>query len=328
MKKDDIKRELFLLRLKTAEYEYNTLRCYDRESNVGKRLLEEIKLLREYLALCLPSIDCGREYVEQQAFPTQAGDKIVESEYPDYVCIIPIDMYDIQLGNIFYYVKGLGYQNISNDNNHVYLPKFFGVEYKDHFKIHEPNKETIFVDFISVPRPPADRWDPESNPDYEVIEDYQGLKKGDILTYSCYSEKHKDTLYWYRNIGKGVLLSSIKQYPKIFKAVVKKETPLSDLNTEVQREQEEQEKYTKLANELVEVFMPLVNGWERLEKNESTFWKAGSYWSYSSPNKRKAAIMCASEHCKLMLNDKKLAFPHWLQEMNLIYLQLQKMLSE
>ncbi len=111
---------------------------------------------------------------------------------------------------------------------------------------------------------------------------------------------------------------------------IQKETPLADLNKEVEIE--------KQANELINHFMPLVNGWvkaERLEINcthgSDRSLKIDSTnipfenWSCSIPNQRKAAIRCAIKHCEL-----KNEFITFESDRNneAIKSQLQKMLSE
>ena len=111
---------------------------------------------------------------------------------------------------------------------------------------------------------------------------------------------------------------------------IQKETPLADLNKEVEIE--------KQCNELIDHFMPLVNGWikeERLEINcthgSDRSLKIDSTnipfenWSCSIPNQRKAAIKVAIRHCEL----KAMFIPLSSRVQNeLVISQLQKMLSE
>lgn len=97
-----------------------------------------------------------------------------------------------------------------------------------------------------------------------------------------------------------------------------KETPLTDLANEVEIE--------KQANELIEHFMPLVTEWKENDPCGLTNIEMGTVrWSWSIPNKRKAAIRCAIRHCEL--NDEVIKFQS-NRNNEAIKSQLQKMLSE
>lgn len=154
------------------------------------------------------------------------------------------------------------------------------------------------------------------HPDYICIKDYKDwIKKGSVLTYYTGYDKHehKDTYVFYNNTKNLISKEIIFNSPEYFQKVEpKKETPLSDLNAEVQREQEEQEKYTKLANELVKHFRPLVNGWTKcspFDTGAKILEEPGngkidqSFWKRSISDYNKTAIKIAIKHCELIIND-------------------------
>lgn len=97
-----------------------------------------------------------------------------------------------------------------------------------------------------------------------------------------------------------------------------KETPLTDLANEVEIE--------KQANELIEHFMPLVNGWKYnypVGLTESS----KILWSLSNWNHKQAAIKIAIKHCEIMTQKLK-TDPAEFEIYSNIKSQLQKMLSE
>lgn len=85
------------------------------------------------------------------------------------------------------------------------------------------------------------------------------------------------------------------------------------------------------ANELIDKFMPLVNGWDKNQPKHNECYQGAinepviGLWYYSQQNQRKAAIKCAIVHCELWI---EVAFGHAADEALLIKSQLQKMLSE
>jgi len=97
-----------------------------------------------------------------------------------------------------------------------------------------------------------------------------------------------------------------------------KETPLTDLANEVYID--------KQANELIDKFMPLVNGWRANDPCGLIDAEIDNVvWSLSDYNKRKAAINIAIKHCELYLNpDSVISSFHFGR----LKSQLQKMLSE
>jgi hypothetical protein len=99
-----------------------------------------------------------------------------------------------------------------------------------------------------------------------------------------------------------------------------KETPLTDLAKEVDIE--------KKANELIDKFMPLVNGWRANDPCCLIDAEIDNVvWSLSDYNKHKAAIKCAIMHLNLSL-----AYGYEknseIEEVKAILFELQKMLSE
>lgn len=99
-----------------------------------------------------------------------------------------------------------------------------------------------------------------------------------------------------------------------------KETPLTDLANEVYID--------KQANELIDKFMPLVNGWRANDPCGLIDAEiANVVWSLSDYNKRKAAIKCAIMHLNLNLAygfEKSSE----IEEAKAILFKLQKRLSE
>lgn len=102
----------------------------------------------------------------------------------------------------------------------------------------------------------------------------------------------------------------------------KKETPLSDLNKEVQEEQS----YIIQAKEAVDKFMPLVNGWRANDPCGLRDAEANKIvWSLSDHNHKKAAIKVAIAHFELIQKQGG-----WLTHIDCVQIinELQKMLSE
>ena len=82
------------------------------------------------------------------------------------------------------------------------------------------------------------------------------------------------------------------------------------------------------ANDLVDKFMPLVNGWSKKDKADRPLNAiiGNAFWSYSDLNQRKAAIKCAIVHCELMMSE--LIIDPKFHQWNDLKSELQKMLSE
>lgn len=104
---------------------------------------------------------------------------------------------------------------------------------------------------------------------------------------------------------------------------------LPDLSKEVKIDKDVE--LEKQANELIDKFMPLVNGWDKNQPKHNECYQGAinepviGLWYYSQQNQRKAAIKCAIVHCELWI---EVAFGHAADEPLLIKSQLQKMLSE
>lgn len=104
---------------------------------------------------------------------------------------------------------------------------------------------------------------------------------------------------------------------------------LPDLSKEVKIDKDAE--LEKQANELIDKFMPLVNGWDKNQPKHNECYQGAinepviGLWYYSQQNQRKAAIKCAIVHCELWI---EVAFGHAADEPLLIKSQLQKMLSE
>lgn len=105
-----------------------------------------------------------------------------------------------------------------------------------------------------------------------------------------------------------------------------KETPLADLQKEVEIE--------KKCEELIAKFMPFVNEWKECDSNakdvlltktdDPDVYKRPYNWKYK--NKREAAIKVAILHCELLLC--KIIHAHHYADTSLIKNQLEKMLEQ
>lgn len=128
---------------------------------------------------------------------------------------------------------------------------------------------------------------------------------------------------------------------------LKKETPLSDLNKEVQEELSKKndlsckstdstncESYVIQAKEAVDKFMPLVNGWVKCQpfaEGSKIFEHEGnghidqSFWKWNIVNYRKAAIKVAIAHFELIQKQGG-----WLTHIDCVQIigELTKMLSQ
>ena len=186
-------------------------------------------------------------------------------------------------------------------------------------------------------------------PDYVCMKDFNRyIIKGTILKYGfvnkylgkCYqSTTNKQICY------APELFKDNKEYFEVYQP--KKETPLADLNKEVQEELEKRndlsckstdstncESYVIQANEAVDKFMPLVNGWEKCQpfaEGSKIFEHEGnghidqSFWKWNIVNYRKAAIKVAIAHFELIQKQGG-----WLTHFDCVQIinELQKMLSE
>lgn len=136
------------------------------------------------------------------------------------------------------------------------------------------------------------------HPKYECIKDYGEAKVGEVYEYGylpqidnhCYARRANESTVVFLYIG------DVELNPSHFQLVnPKKATPLTDLANEVEIEKE--------ANELIEHFMPLVNGWRANDLcglNDAIIGK--TVWSFNKATQRKAAIKIAIKHCELYLN--------------------------
>lgn len=97
---------------------------------------------------------------------------------------------------------------------------------------------------------------------------------------------------------------------------------LPDLSKEIKTDQNES--LEKQANELIDKFMPLVNGWKSVESIGYVS-SGGKQWIYNTWCQRQAAIKCAIVHCEL--NDEVIKFQS-NRNNEALKSQLQKMLSE
>lgn len=111
---------------------------------------------------------------------------------------------------------------------------------------------------------------------------------------------------------------------------------LPDLSKETKTDKDVE--LEKQANELIDKFMPLVNGWDKNQPKHNECYQGAinepviGLWYYSQQNQRKAAIKCAIVHCELMSKEfetRKYLLTE-LKQIDLVHLksQLQKMLSE
>lgn len=86
------------------------------------------------------------------------------------------------------------------------------------------------------------------------------------------------------------------------------------------------------ANELIDKFMPLVNGWDKNQPKHNECYQGAinepviGLWYYSQQNQRKAAIKCAIVHCELITGN--ITSDKYFSKTIDIKEQLQKMLSE
>lgn len=186
-------------------------------------------------------------------------------------------------------------------------------------------------------------------PDYVCMKDFNRyIIKGTILKYGfvnkylgkCYqSTTNKQICY------APELFKDNKEYFEVYQP--KKETPLADLNKEVQEELEKRndlsckstdstncESYVIQANEAVDKFMPLVNGWEKCQpfaEGSKIFEHEGnghidqSFWKWNIVNYRKAAIKVAIAHFELIQKQGG-----WLTHIDCVQIigELTKMLSQ
>lgn len=116
--------------------------------------------------------------------------------------------------------------------------------------------------------------------------------------------------------------------------------PVDKLNdiTDIRIKTDQNESLEKQANELIDKFMPLVNGWDKNQPKHNECYQGAinepviGLWYYSQQNQRKAAIKCAIVHCELMSKEfetRKYLLTE-LKQIDLVHLKskLQKMLSE
>lgn len=93
--------------------------------------------------------------------------------------------------------------------------------------------------------------------------------------------------------------------------------------------QPDQTDLRKQANDLVDKFMPLVNGWHLLSPLPTDMYYSDSSalkWCFSMVEQRKAAVKCAIVHCELMMSE--LIIDPKFHQWNDLKSELQKMLSE
>lgn len=96
---------------------------------------------------------------------------------------------------------------------------------------------------------------------------------------------------------------------------------LPDLSNEVKIDKDVE--LEKQANELIDKFMPLVNGWKTVQ-GVGYVGQDNKQWIYNTWCQRKAAIKCAIVHCELII--EKRSINHFKYKD--LKSQLQKMLSE
>ena len=157
------------------------------------------------------------------------------------------------------------------------------------------------------------------NPDYICIVDLPefGIKRGDVFRYSCRDNyvtiRDKQELRYCKDFF-------ILHRDNFDNYEVKHATPRQD-QTEIRKQ----------ANDLVDKFMPLVNGWNEDKPKYNECYQGAinepiiGVWYYSKQNQRKAAIKCAIVHCELWWEK---TFGCAAQEPLNIKEELQKMLSE
>lgn len=256
-----------------------------------KQLKEELELANTTLELsmvALRKLDEVLQEAKAQGFvpknlndktEPQAGDKIVESEHPDYVCIKDFDfVFKAKNGQTLRYCKDTSnygrpyYFNVDDMNSGIYPFSLFKAN-PTHFQKVEPKKET-----------------PLSDLNKEVQEELENKSAHD------YRDKN-------------------------------------DLSCN-QPEKNKDESYLIQAKEAVDMFMPLVNGWVKCQpfaEGSKIFEHEGnghidqSFWKWNIVNYRKAAINCAIQHFELIQKQGG-----WLTHIDTVQIigELQKMLSE
>lgn len=192
-------------------------------------------------------------------------------------------------------------------------------------------------------------------PDYVCIKNYGVYEKGNILSF--FGQLPTGEVLYFSNEMPHIKveLGYCATRPRYFKIYqLKKETPLSDLNKEVQEELENKsahdyrakndlscnqpettkdESYLIQAKEAVDKFMPFVNEWKECDSNDKDVllsktddpevYKRPYNWKYK--NKRDAAINCAIQHFELIQKQGG-----WLTHIDCVQIikELQKMLAQ
>lgn len=292
MKKSELKR---LLSQKEIQIEQFIIR--------EKKLVEQVNFWSNIVSQ-------NRWPIKDYSSP-QAGDKIVKTDNSDWFIKNDDGTYTIKLDpsiDISRWLKVKGGPNATAWNE---------PEQNDFDEQEEINRAN-YEDFKQRGKEFKQREAQNEHPDYVCIDSVPPeIKRGDIFRYQ-FDEKIHD--YYYQNVSSKsttgydpeFFTNNYRTHFEVYQP--KKATPLTDLANEVEIEKE--------ANELIEHFMPLVNGW--VSQGESTFSSCGGkIWLYCISEQRKAAIGIAIKHCEL-----NMILPLTSKHFDALKSQLQKMLSE
>jgi hypothetical protein len=188
------------------------------------------------------------------------------------------------------------------------------------FQAKKFQNQGLFEFIESQKNNPDLRYDPSKQAGDKIVETNNSnwFIKNDDGTYTIKLDPSFDISKWLKKEDD----SNVTSWNDPIQTEPTKETHLTDLAKEVDIE--------KKANELIDKFMPLVNGWVKAEPNgcvEAITVVSYTTWYYNSSNQRKAAIKCAIQHLELDIKKRKTS---WLSTdgMPELITQLQKMLSE
>lgn len=251
----------------------------------------------------------------------QAGDKIVEDEQPKYECIKDYQDW-IKKGTIL--EPYTDYKIEAHKGTYVFyngaknlITKELVFNNPQYFQKVQQNETIIDKDYIVQATMEV------VYPDYVCTKDFdRDIIKGTILKYvfineylgECYQSTTNKQMCYAPEFFK-----DNKEYFEVYEP--KKETPLADLNKEVQAEQS----YIIQAKEAVDKFMPLVTGWRANDPCGLRDAEVNKIvWSLSDSNHKKAAIKVAIAHFELIQKQGG-----WLTHIECVQIigELQKMLA-
>lgn len=201
--------------------------------------------------------------------------------------------------------------------------------------------------------------DIKREPEYFIpIQQFETLKEGQDIEFTLRNGKaYKCTVKWaggfylnngveniesFKDLNQVDFLHSLYAKYKIIRAGWPESPTLEDLTNDINKlitlpdlskevKIDKDVELEKQANELIDKFMPLVNGWKTVD-GMGYIGQDSKQWIYNTWCQRQAAIKCAIVHCELMSKEfetRKYLLTE-LKQIDLVHLksQLQKMLSE